>query len=103
MKRSEIGKGKSALYARYSTDKQSPTSCEDQLRIGRESVLKRGRVVHQEYQDAAVSGSHTTRAGLQLLLADAERGCFDEVVVDDLDRLSRDVGDFMDLVFTRLE
>jgi site-specific DNA recombinase len=103
VKRGEAGKGKSALYARYSTDKQNPRSCEDQLRIGRDSVVRRGRSVYDEYPDVATSGSHTVRAELQRLMAHAERGLFDEVVVDDLDRLSRDVGDFMDLVFVKLE
>jgi DNA invertase Pin-like site-specific DNA recombinase len=53
-----------------------------------------------EYSDAAVSGSHTERLNLQRLLGDARRGAFRHLLVDDLSRLSRDLGDAWRLVFS---
>ena len=62
----------------------------------------RNERVTKEYADAAISGSHTDRADLQRLLADARRGAFKSVIVDDLSRLSRDLGDTWRIVFEDL-
>lgn len=91
-----------ALYARYSTDRQDSRSIEDQLRRGR--VLADSRLIRivGQYTDAAVSGSHMDRVDLQRLLADARRGTFRAVIIDDLSRLSRDLGDTWRIVFEDL-
>jgi site-specific DNA recombinase len=91
-----------ALYARYSTDRQDARSIDDQLRKGRALATSRGEHVAVEYVDAAISGSHTERADLQRLLVDARRGAFRGVIVDDLSRLSRDLGDTWRIVFQDL-
>jgi site-specific DNA recombinase len=89
-----------AVYARYSTDRQDARSIDDQVRRCRQFAASRGFEVVAEYSDAAVSGSHTDRENLQRLLADARRGAFRHVLLDDLSRLSRDLGDTWRLVFS---
>lgn len=89
-----------AIYARYSTDRQDARSIDDQVRCCRQFAGNRGFEVAEEYSDAAVSGSHTDRENLQRLLADARRGAFRHILVDDLSRLSRDLGDAWRLVFS---
>ena len=88
-----------AIYARYSTDKQDSRSCEDQARRCRALAEARGFAVVREYADAAVSGSHTERAELQKLIGDAKRRTFESVLVDDLSRLSRDLGGTWKIVY----
>src|SRR5262245_2509331 len=91
-----------ALYARYSSDRQDARSIDDQLRRCRAYAAAHGFEVVQEHSDAAVTGAHIERAGMQRLLA-ATRGRgggpFRAVLVDDLSRLSRDLGDTWQLVF----
>ncbi len=79
-----------ALYARYSSDRQSEHSIEDQLRICREHAERQGRTVLATFQDAALSGASTQRAGFQALQAAMRRGDVDIVVAEALDRFSRD-------------
>lgn len=58
-----------------------------------------------EYGDAAESGASLDRAGLRQLLAETHKGkrCpFRAVLVDDLSRLSRDLGNTHTLVFSDL-
>ena len=83
-----------ALYARYSSDNQREASIEDQLRLCREHVARERWQIVESYQDAAVSGASTVqRRGIQQLLRDAQRGLFDVVLAEALDRISRDQAD----------
>ena len=83
-----------AIYARYSTDMQSSTSIEDQVRLCRERAASEGWTIARSYSDAAISGSSLkTRPGMQTLLQDAHTGKFDIVLSEALDRLSRDQED----------
>ena len=91
-----------AAYARYSTDKQDSRSIDDQLRRCRGFAASRGFEVVATFSDAAISGSHTEREQLQRLLQDADRRKFDCVLVDDLSRLSRDLGATWRIVFEDL-
>ena len=50
------------------------------------------------YEDRNVSGKTTQRPGLQQMLADAEAGRFDVICLYKLDRLSRSLIDFLDLL-----
>ncbi len=91
-----------ALYARYSSDNQREASIEDQLRLCRERVLREGWQHIETYSDAAISGaSLILRPGINKLLADAQRGRFEIVLAEALDRLSRDQEDIAGL-FKRL-
>lgn len=80
-------------YGRYSTDMQSATSIEDQLRVCRERCDREGWAFVEAYEDRAVSGTSRLRPGYQRLLIDARQGKFDVVVAEALDRLSRDLED----------
>ena len=85
---------KVALYARYSSDNQSVASIEDQLRICREQAAREKWKVVGTYHDAAISGASVIlRPGIQSLLQDAQRGRFEIVLAEALDRVSRDQAD----------
>jgi DNA invertase Pin-like site-specific DNA recombinase len=88
------------LYARYSTLMQDSRSIDDQERRCRAYASAHGMTVVEVYADAAESGSHIERAGLQRLLAHARAGAvWRTVLVDDLSRLSRDLGNTWNVVF----
>jgi hypothetical protein len=83
-----------ALYARYSSDNQSAASIEDQFRVCREQAGREGWKIVATYHDAAISGASVIlRPGVQALLQDAQRGAFDLVLAEALDRVSRDQAD----------
>jgi len=83
-----------ALYARYSSDNQSESSIEDQFRLCREHAGRERWKIAGTYHDAAISGaSMILRPGIQELLQDAQRGRFDVVLGEALDRISRDQAD----------
>ena len=83
-----------ALYARYSSDNQSIASIEDQFRICREQATREAWQVVGTYHDAAISGASVIlRPGVQALLQDAQRGRFEIVLAEALDRVSRDQAD----------
>jgi site-specific DNA recombinase len=93
-----------AIYARYSTDKQDARSIDDQLRRCREYAQRHGYVVRCEHCDEAKSGASRFRTGLQALLAQAQTRPrrFTVILVDDLSRLSRDLGDTWRIIFEDL-
>jgi site-specific DNA recombinase len=83
-----------ALYARYSSDAQSASSISDQFRLCREHADRESWTVAGTYHDAAVSrASLTLRPGVQALLQDAQKGTFEIVPAEALDRVSRDQAD----------
>src|SRR6266498_1034291 len=93
-----------AIYARYSTDWQDARSIDDQVR----RVLEYARDRHPPgagvLEAAAHRGAHLQRAHLQRLLTEARspRCRFHTVLVDDLSRLSRDLGNTWQIVFRDL-
>lgn len=90
-----------AIYARYSTDEQDPRSIEDQTRRCTEYGTRNRYDVVAEFADAAVSGAHTDRAQLRRMIdiaTSTRRPPFRAVLVDDLSRLSRNMGDFWRVV-----
>lgn len=85
---------KAALYARYSSDLQSPQSIDDQLRICRQYAARKGWDVAETYHDEAISGAAVrSRAGMLRLLDDARARRFDMLCAEALDRISRDQED----------
>src|SRR5256885_274929 len=91
--------------ARYSRDRREAGGMAVQLRRCRAFAGDRGYKVVTEYRDAAQSGASMDRADLQKLIAEARNGkrcAFRAVLVDDLSRLSRDLGDTWQLVFGTL-
>jgi site-specific DNA recombinase len=87
-----------AIYTRYSSDLQSERSIEDQVALARAYALREGLTIVTTYEDRAMSGASTAqRHGLMNLLADAAAGRFKVLVVESLDRLSRDQADMATL------
>lgn len=81
-----------ALYARYSDDRQNERSIADQVVVCRRHAEARGWTVVATFSDAAISGSAmANRPGLHQLLAQAEAGEFDLVLVEEQDRLARNL------------
>ncbi len=93
-----------AIYARYSTDRQDARSIDDQVRRCRAFAEARALAVAGVFKDAAESGAHLERADLQRLLTETRspRCLFQTVLVDDLSRLSRDLGNTWQIVFRDL-
>jgi site-specific DNA recombinase len=79
---------RSVIYARYSTDRQSEASIDDQLRVCREFAAARGLTVSGEHVDRGISGAALgNRPGAQAALEQLVAG--DVLVVNDITRLSR--------------
>jgi DNA invertase Pin-like site-specific DNA recombinase len=93
---------RAAIYARYSSDLQSASSIEDQLRLCAELADNRSWQVVEQYTDAGLSGASLMRPGIQALVADALSGKFDILVAEALDRISRDQEDIAG-VYKRME
>ena len=92
-----------AIYARYSTDLQSDRSIDDQVALCRQWCEARGHTVAAVYTDKARSGASVIgRDGCLELMAAAKDARFAVVVVEALDRLSRDQEDLA-AIFKRLE
>jgi DNA invertase Pin-like site-specific DNA recombinase len=77
-----------AVYYRMSDDKQ-----EGSIERQRAAVLayckKKGYIIVREYIDEGIPGDRLDRPAFQRLLADAQRGLFSLIVVDEPSRLSR--------------
>ena len=90
-----------AVYSRFSSDRQSAVSIEDQIRKCREYAEREGWAILEEhiYSDHAISGTSVERTGLQKLLASAEQSsrAFDAILIDDTSRLTRKLADALNL------
>lgn len=95
---------RAALYARYSTDRQRETSIGDQLRAAHDRAAREGWPIVATHADEGISGSTPValRPGGKALPADALAGRFDVLILEGLDRLSRDLGE-ADTLVKRLE
>ena len=83
-----------AIYARFSTDLQSERSIEDQITLCRKHAAEHNLTVVATYEDRARSGASVFgREGLVQLMDAARDSAFDVVVIEALDRLSRDMED----------
>jgi site-specific DNA recombinase len=85
---------RAAIYARFSTDLQRDRSIDDQVALCREFAANAQLIVTKTYSDRARSGASIIgRSGLVALMDDARARHFDVVLVEALDRLSRDQED----------
>lgn len=91
---------RAVIYARFSTDQQSASSIDDQVTLCRSRAAALGIPITAVYSDAATSGQSLIedRPGGRKLLADR----FDVLIVEALDRLSRDQPE-VERVVRRLE
>ncbi len=89
---------RAAIYGRYSSNKQRESSIDDQFRNCEGFADREGWHIVKRYADQAVSGTSKDRPSFKNLMTDAEEGCFDVLLVDDLSRLSRDEIELKQLV-----
>lgn len=85
-----------AIYARYSTDEQRPTSIEDQVRRCRETAAKERLTVDDRwvFSDSAISGTakgRVKRVAYQRLMDAIESKLVEIVFIDDVSRAARDM------------
>jgi site-specific DNA recombinase len=89
------------IYARFSSDLQREASIEDQIRKCREYAGSRGWFVAENhiYTDYALSGEGSDRPGLKAMLKAAcgSTPGFGAILVDDSSRLSRDLGESLQM------
>jgi site-specific DNA recombinase len=86
---------KAAIYARYSTDRQTESSIVDQYRVCEDWCQKNGATVVARFEDQGISGvAMGNRPGLQSLLV----AQVDVVLVMDLTRLSRSQADLPKMI-----
>ncbi len=89
-----------AIYARYSSDLQSPSSILDQVRLCEAFAERHGWTVVARFEDAALSGFGVEhRPGYRALVAAALQvpPPFDLILVEDLSRLTRDLAEVLRL------
>ncbi|PSJ55821.1 recombinase family protein [Mesorhizobium soli] len=85
---------RAAIYARYSSDLQTDRSIEDQVSLCSDFAAKQGLAIVAEFDDRARSGASIMgRDGVLAMMDAARDGKFDVLVVEALDRLSRDQED----------
>ena len=84
-----------AVYARQSIDKKDSISIESQIDFCKYE-LKGGSC--KEYKDKGYSGKNTDRPRFKDLVRDIERGLIQKVVVYKLDRISRPIIDFANMM-----
>jgi site-specific DNA recombinase len=85
---------RAAIYARYSTDLQNEKSIDDQFALCHAYAAREGLIVVETFADKALSGaSMIEREGLLDLMALVKKQKVDAVIIEAIDRLSRDHGD----------
>lgn len=84
-----------AIYARQSVDRPDSISIESQIEFCKYE-LKGGNF--KEYKDKGYSGKNTVRPQLQQLLSDIRKGEIAKVIVYKLDRISRSILDFSNMM-----
>mgnify|MGYP000904625441 CR=1 FL=1 len=80
---------RAVIYARYSSENQRDESIDAQVRLCKELITRKGYLLTKIYADEAVTGTTDDRAQFQQMMSDAKEGMFDAVVVDAVDRFSR--------------
>ncbi len=89
-----------AAYCRVSTDKEDQlNSLETQKKFFVEYAERSGHTLTRLYADGGLSGTKIRhRKEFQQMMADAERGLFDQLVVKDISRLARNTVDLLQSV-----
>ncbi len=100
----KISIGRVAIYARYSSDRQSEASIEDQVRRAHDVIARAGGDPEKAtvFPDFAISGASMQRPGLEALLRAVDKKKVDVILTEDLSRLSRDMADSAQ-IFKRLQ
>ena len=88
-----------ALYVRVSSEAQvDGYSLDAQEAVLKEDVKKRGKQVYKVYRDEGISGIREDRKALNQMLKDARNGCFGEVLVWTVSRVSRKLSYFLKVI-----
>ena len=98
-KKDEGPVGRAAIYCRVSTEEQAKgdfTSLDSQKAILSNYAALLNLDIYQTYQDTA-SGKDLNRPGFLKMMADAEEGKFDKILITRIDRISRNIKNFLDL------
>ncbi len=86
---------RAVIYARFSSDLQREESIDAQVRACKEHIERRGYILTHIYADQAKSGKSTLkRDQYNAMLADAEEGLFDVVIMHKIDRNARNEFDY---------
>lgn len=86
-----------ALYGRQSVDKKDSISIESQLEFCR---YETHGAAYEEYADKGFSGKNTNRPDFERMMTDIEKGKIKRVIVYKLDRISRSILDFANMMET---
>lgn len=84
-----------ALYGRQSVDKKDSISIESQLEFCR---YETHGGAYEEYTDKGFSGKNTNRPDFERMMGDIEKGKIKRVIVYKLDRISRSILDFANMM-----
>lgn len=88
-----------ALYARKSVERENSISCETQIEYCRAMIKPDERdekVI--EYIDNGFSGGNINRDGFQNMMREVKRGKISKIIVYRLDRISRSLSDFVNIL-----
>ena len=90
-----------ALYARKSIERENSISCETQLEYCK-SMIKPDEQVKKivTFVDNGFSGGNVNRDGFQKMMRQIERGKISKIIVYRLDRISRSLSDFVNILNT---
>lgn len=88
-----------AIYARQSVERENSISCETQIEYGRSAVRpdERGQKI-QTFVDNGFSGGNTNRDGFRKMMKMVRSGKVSKVIVYKLDRISRSLADFVNIL-----
>ncbi len=84
-----------AIYGRQSVDKKDSISIESQIEFCKHETCGKSFEV---YQDKGYSGKNTDRPDFQRLIQDIKNGRIEKVIVYKLDRISRSILDFANMM-----
>lgn len=78
-----------AIYAKYSSERQTEQSIEGQLRVCHEFAEAENILIVEEYVDRAISGTTDHRPQFQRMIKESKRLDIDYIIVYKLDRFAR--------------
>lgn len=100
---------RASLYARHSSEGNSPLSCDEQIeriryRVSSGQIRSKAHplakiVIDEKWvlRDEAKTGRTTGREGYELALSGVNTNAFDMLLTDDVSRLTRELGETLDL------